>query len=242
MTTWARRDLTIISGVGDDCFVVACDSCGAVGEKQGDELKLPARLVAKLTARVALSEVICSGAKPIMIINGVANEMKPTGVQFIAGIREELANASIFDIALNGSTEENFATNMTALAITVIGACKESELKFGRAEKGDKFILLGEPKVGNEVDLEGVGLYDEIRQLLRLPQVREIVPVGSNGVAHEAKTLASLNGMAIEFRETKICYKKSAGPATCFVVLCAQSALEQVLNIYSKGLIIGEIM
>jgi len=242
MKTWTRRDLTIISSAGGDCFVVACDSCGSVGEKQGDVLKHPARLTAKLTTRVALSEVICSGAEPIMITNGAANEMEPTGEQFIAGIRDELANAGIFDIVLSGSTEENFKTNMTALAITVIGVCKESELKFGRAERGDKLILLGEPKVGNEVGLESVGFYDEVRRLLQLPQVREIVPVGSKGIAYEVKTLAALNGMEVEFRETGICYKKSAGPVTCFIVLCAQSAARQVLGIYPRGLIIGEVM
>jgi len=229
-------------GEGDDCFIVACDSCGAVGEKENDALKLPARLVARLTARVALSEVMCSGAVPVMITNGVACEMKPTGEQFILGIEDELKNAGLTNVVLSGSTEENFKTSMSALAITVIGACKVGELKFGQAQKGDRLVLLGEPKVGDEVDLQSVGFYNEIRKLLGLQDVKEIVPVGSKGIAYEARTLAELNEMVVEFRETGICYKKSAGPATCFIVLCKESVVEQVLGIYPKGIIIGEML
>ena len=196
LKAWTRRDLTIVPLYSQDyCIVIACDSCGAVGKKVGDVFKLSPYYVGKFTARVALTEVMCSGALPVTITNGIACEMQPTGKESILGIQDELKNAGITDIILTGSTEENFATSMTALAITVIGTSKVSGLKFGQAAAGDKLVLLGTPKVGTEVDLESMGFYTEIRQLLPMLEVKEIIPVGSKGVAYEAEMLTSLNGM-----------------------------------------------
>ena len=240
MKAITRRDLTIVP-LGTQSIVIACDSCGAVGSKAGDVLKLPPRYVGKFTARVALTEVLCSGAVPVTISNGVSCEMQPTGAEIISGIRDELKNAGITDIVLTGSTEENFATSMTALAVTVIGTAKSGGLRFGQTVSGDKLVLLSSPKVGAEVDLEGPGFYNEIRQLLSLSGVKEIVPVGSKGVAYEAKMLAGLNGVGFTLYETGVDYYKSAGPVTCLLVLCAAPAAGDVLAICNPATVIGEI-
>jgi hypothetical protein len=239
--TQTRRDLTIVSGIESKALVIACDSCGAIVLKEGDVFKLSPRYTAKFTARVALTEVMCSGAVPVTIINGVACELNPTGLETIKGIQEEMQNAGVNDIVLTGSTEENFPTSMTALAITVIGVIDENELKFGQAESGDKFILLNRPKVGTEVDLESTGFYAEIRHLLSLPGVREMAAVGSKGIEYEVKTLASLNEKAFELYNSGIDYHKSAGPATCLLVLCAGTLVNHILEIYPAGTVIGAI-
>ena len=242
MITQTRRDLTLIHGFANKSLVIACDTCAAVGEKDGDILNLPAHYVGKFTSRVALTEVMCSGAKPITLINGAANEMQPTAEAFIQGIQEELKNADITDIVLTGSTEENFTTNMTALAVTVIGVASEDELKFKKASKGDKLVLLGSPKVGAEVDLDSVGFYSEIKKLLCISGVKEIVPVGSKGVAYEAENLALINGMAVSFYDTPADLHKSAGPATCIVVLCSEDAVSQVLDVCLDACVVGEFL
>ena len=235
-----RRDLTIVPVAGENCLVIACDSCGSVGLKEGDILKLSPRYTARFTARVALTEVLCSGALPVTIVNGVAGEMNPTGEAMILGIRDELKNAGITDIVLTGSTEENFATSMTALAITVIGIAKESELRFESAVREDAIVLLGNPAVGTEVDLESTGFYSEIGLLLSLPEVKEIVPVGSKGIAYEAETLASLSGMVFKPDKTEIDYSKSAGPATCLIILCAKTIVDHILYLIPSATVIGE--
>jgi len=239
MSSYIRRDLAITTFADERCIVVACDSCGAIGNKSCDILKLSPRYAAKFTTRVVLTELLCTGAKPVSITNGVSCEMHPTGEETILGIRDELINADIKDITLIGSTEENFETSMTALAITAIGTAKESELKFTQATKGDKLILYGLPHVGAEVDLESIGLYSQIRQLLRLPGVREMVPAGSKGIAYEAEKLASINNMKINLYDTEVDYRKSAGPATCLLILCADSYVNQVLGIYPMSIDIG---
>ena len=242
MRAWTRRDLTIVSDIGDKCMVIACDSCGAIGVKDGDVFKIPVRHAAKFTVRVALTEVMCSGALPVTIANGAACEMDPTGKEIILGIQDELENAGMEGIVLTGSTEENFATSMTAFAITVVGVAGENELKFGGAARGDKLVLWGIPAVGTEVDLGDTGFYGGIRRILPLSDVREIVPVGSRGILYEAETLASLSGLAFSPYVTGIDYHKSAGPTTCLLVLCAASAVGQVSAIYENATVIGEIL
>ena len=240
MNAFNRRDLAILPIAGDTCIVIACDSCGSIGMKNGDAYKLPPRYAAKFTARVALTEVLCSGAKPVAISNGVSNEMHPTGEETILSIREELKNADITDIAIIGSTEENFTTSMTALAITAIGVAKENELKFERAAKGDKLVLFGLPHVGSEVNLESAGLYSEIRRLLQMQGVKEIVPVGSKGIAYEAETLAALNGIEFKSYDTGVDYYKSAGPATCILILCTDASIDKILRIHEVSAVIDE--
>ena len=242
MKAWTRRDLTIVPLEPENSIVIACDSCGAVGQKAGDVLALPPRYVGKFTARVALTEVVCSGALPVTISNGVACEMQPTGAEMLTGVQDEIKNAGLADIVVTGSTEENFETRMTALAVTVIGTAKEHDLKFGKAAKGDKLILFGNPQVGAEVDLDSGGFYTEIRKLLLLPLVREIIPVGSKGVRYEAEMLASLNSVDFKLYESEIDYLKSAGPATCLLILCNKMATAQVLSYYQPSKIIGEIL
>ena len=241
MKAFTRRDLTIVP-LESSTLVIACDSCGAVGSKDGDVLKLPPYYVGKFTSRVALTEGLCSGAKPITITNGVACEMHPTGEELISGIRDELENAGFSDIVLTGSTEDNFKTNMTALAVTVVGINENNDLKFQKAQKGDKLILLGRPMVGSQVDLDNKGFYTQIKQLISLSDVKEIVPVGSKGIKYEAEFLAKLSDSDIVLYKTDVDYNKSAGPATCLLVLCADTAVKTVLFICETATIIGEIL
>ena len=240
MKTWTRRDLTIIPTDGHNCLVVACDSCGGVGVKDGDVLKLPAHYAAKFTTRVALTEVLCSGAMPIAISNGVTGEMNPTGAEMILGVQDEIKQAGITGIAITGSTEENFTTSMTGISVTVIGTCRQDALKFANAARGDKFILFGVPRLGAEVDLDSPGFYRLINWLLPIQSVKEVVPVGSKGVAYEARHLASLSGREIALYNTEIDYYKSAGHSTCLLVLCEDAAVEQIRG-YCPGLVVGEV-
>ncbi|MBV1822090.1 hypothetical protein KUA25_29170, partial [Bacteroidales bacterium MSK.15.36] len=69
------RDLTLIKLTEDKNLIVACDSCGGIGNKLEDTLKVPAFIVGKFTARVALMEVLCTGAEIVSITDAVCNEM-----------------------------------------------------------------------------------------------------------------------------------------------------------------------
>lgn len=241
MKAYTRRDLTIMPLTASESLVIACDSCGAIGSKSGDIFQLSPWYAAKHTLRVALTEVMCSGALPAVITNGVCCEMDPTGQEMIQSIQAELHSAGLCDVVLTGSTEENFSTSMTALAITVIGRAKTDKLRFCRAVSGDQTLLIGTPRVGQEVNLDGKGFYEEIRLLLSMPGVKEIVPVGSKGVLYEANVLAGLSGGTFRPCSASIDYYKSAGPATCLLVLCKDAAVRPILAQLPAALA-GEIL
>lgn len=242
MRTWKRRDLTLISGIDENVLTIACDSCGGIGEKDGDSFAISAYYVGKLTARVVLTEVLCSGSLPITITNAVCCEMQPTGSETIRGILAELEQAGLKDVILTGSTEENFATSMTAIGVTVVGIAHKDSLRFSPAQKSDRVVLFGRPAVGSEVDLTDGGFYEIIRKLLSIQQVREIVPVGSKGIFYEAQLLAELNQLNFSPFETDVDLERSAGPVTCLIALCDCHEAEKICNLFPQAKLVGELV
>ncbi len=197
------RDLTLISLDEISTMVVACDSCGSIGMKSGDALKVPTFYVGKLAVRVPLLEVISAGAEVITVTDAVCNEMEPTGIEIINGIKEELKLAGIKDIVLTGSTEENFKSISTGVGVTVIGIAKNQDLKVNTITKDCTIISLGLPKVGEEIglieDLD-IASYKEVRTLLKLEGTYEIVPVGSKGILYEVMELGKNNHMEFHLK------------------------------------------
>ena len=72
------RDLIIIYEK-DRAYVISCDSLGAIGSKEHDVVKVDEEIVGRTTIKVALAEALCLGAKPLVIADTLAVEMKPTG-------------------------------------------------------------------------------------------------------------------------------------------------------------------
>lgn len=234
------RDLTLVNINKEKKLVIACDSCGSIGMKKYDELKVPTNVVGKFTARVALMEVICSGAEVITLSNAVCNEMEPTGEQVIKGITSELKAAGINDSVLTGSTEENFKTYSTGIGITCIGIVDNENIKINKVEKGAFLYSIGIPKVGNEINLDGdleIANYKNIKDLLNTKDVLEIVPVGSKGISYEAHEMAKYNNLKIKFEENiNIDIFKSAGPATV-IIFAIKNKIENLENVKNLNLI-----
>jgi hypothetical protein len=200
--------------------VLACDSSGGIGRKQGDVLPMDAYYVGKFTARVALLEVMASGATPLVVSDGLCCEMEPTGREVMRGIKDEIELCGGEDIILTGSTEENFPTSMTGLGLTVVGCADDGELRFWSGRPGDAILLIGSPAVGSGVNLTDDGCYKNLARLMSCRDVMEIVPVGSKGILYEARLLADLHGCSFAPEERDVDLRASAGPATCMIALC----------------------
>jgi len=214
------------------CLVVACDSCGGIGEKELDLLKVPHRLVGQLTARVALMEIICTGALPRIMTVAISAEPEPTGTQILNGVRAELEMAGFKDLALAISTEKNFVPSQTGLGIGLTGTCRIEELRIAVSCPGDRVYCLGTPRVGEEVSqapassIIGTG---HIRDLLAHPGIHDIVPIGSRGILAEADHLARHTGSRfIPDPVTEPDLSKSAGPSTCALFTCAPDLLPEI--------------
>lgn len=219
---------------GNTVFVTAVDSCGGIGSLSGDALAAPLELVGELTARTTLLEVLCVGAQPAFATIAVGSG--PDAAEpLLRGVRKVLGG-----LPLAISTEKNVPTVMTALGITVMGACPGTELRIGNARKGDGLYCAGLPMVGAEVLQYGAAMPSpaEIQLLLETPGVRAALPVGSRGIEAEAQLLAQESGLAASlFADSGIDLQKSAGPSSC--VLFAMAPEAAVPRLHAPVTLIG---
>ncbi|WP_407929487.1 AIR synthase related protein [Heliomicrobium gestii] len=216
------RDVEVVFLSDDQCLVVACDSCGAIGGKERDAVQVPPYIVGICTTRVALMEVLAVGAEPVALTAAIANEPFPTGGEVLAGVRDELGAIGKRDLPIAISTEKNIPTEQTGVGITVVGAVKREGLRVGASRPGDQVYCLGWPKVGAEVvsdDGKPIARAEHVRALLADPRVREVVPVGSKGIRVEAENLAAaVRCRVVGWQEdTPLDLAKSAGPSTCLI-------------------------
>lgn len=227
------RDIEVVLS-GENYLVAACDSCGAVGAKEFDLVKVPPAVVGRFTTRVALLEVITVGAVPQLLTATIGNEPEPTGAQILEGIRAELAVFGLNTIPVGISTEKNFPTRETHLGITVVGWCQNSSLRVARSLPGDLLYCLGLPKVGAEIqgpdDPEIVNSI-QLQKLLGITAIHDVIPVGSKGILGEAQLLSvNIQGDLILEPGIPIDIQKSAGPSTCLIFTAAAPIEGFVLN------------
>ncbi|KJS80214.1 MAG: hypothetical protein JM58_19005 [Peptococcaceae bacterium BICA1-8] len=226
------RDLTLIQLNQEECLVIACDSLGGIGPKSQDKIKAPGEILGIFTARVPLLEVMAAGAKPIAVINTLSVEMNPTGAEILKGIKQEVQEAGLAaDIVVTGSTEENIETVQSALGITVIGKIYISELRLGRSSINDLIVCIGIPQVGDEVLTGKTANSKLLLKLLNIPWIKEILPVGSKGIAFEADQLATGAGLDLDLLPNPaIDLQKSAGPATCLLATIDKEYLPKLVK------------
>jgi len=215
------RDVEVVLINNAQYLVASCDSCGAIGMKELDALKISWFITGKLTARVALLEVLATGAVPQMLTVAISNEPYPTGEELLRGVNDELESAGLITLPMAISTEKNMLTQQTGLGISVIGVAEKNKLRIGTAQPGDEIYCLGFPKVGPELnnpeDPEIVPV-KAIQNLLGISSIHDIVPVGSRGIRWEADQLASTvdTRLRVDPRCT-LNLDKSAGPSTCLI-------------------------
>jgi hypothetical protein len=213
------RDIMVFQQ-NESCLIIAADSLGAIGMKPGDAVQATPELCGRMTARVCLMETLAVGAIPYALIALTCNEREPTGAGLLSGIKAELADSGYPDLSIGGSTEDNMATTMTALGITILSECKQPLWRLSRAN--DDVYLLGKPYVGEEVIVHMAALPTprQIRQLRGKTGIGDVIPCGSRGIAWELQVLEEETGLHTKFAsEFDISMPgRSAGPATCAIV------------------------
>ncbi|MCD2253142.1 alpha-L-fucosidase [Listeria marthii] len=219
------RDLSVIDVPGG-CVLTSCDISAGFGEKAHDGLMVAPEVTARLTLRVALMEMIASGAEVVSVSDVVGAEMEPTGKRVIAGLKDELAKANLGHIELNGSTEENMKVTQTSVGVLVTGFSTKAALKLVNVHEAAVLFAFGEPIVGAEVlqKMAEMPDYRLVKKLVTHSAVLEVVPVGSKGMAYEANLLARLNDGIFTASDTfnEEAMNKTAGPAS--VILAAVKA------------------
>ncbi len=234
------RDVRLLRLDKRRIIVVSCDSAGGIGPKPLDRVRVDGRTVGRFTARVALMEVLSVGADPVCLASTLTVEPKPTGMQIIKGIRDEVKYAGLDSrIVMAQSTEKNIRVSQTGVGVTVVATATPRSLKIGRCRPGDVVVAIGLPLVGDEV-IKGekeqmIADTRDVRSLLNLPFVHEVIPVGSQGVLHEAVTIASDSNLRFKLgRGLGLDVRKSAGPATVALCACSPSPLKDLSRSIKK--------
>ena len=152
-------------------------SSGAVGPKIEDKVKVEGRVLGKFLARVALMDVIATGAFPVLLSVTLGVEKEPTGNEILEGIRREARTLGLdADQVILANTEDNFETVQTGAGLTVIGFANEDELRLGKTNPGDLIVAIGKPKVGEEVlSAEARGEIADLKNVVQLSQ-KKICP------------------------------------------------------------------
>ena len=235
MRVTTSRDVLLLGIDKTRSIVVSCDVAGAIGSKLLDTVQADPSLVGKLTARVALMELLATGADPIAISGTFSVEPRPTGESVIEGIRREIRHAHLGDLRIVCSSEKNFKVKQTGVGITAIGLVSNSMIKISQCQAGDEIVAVGEPRVGREViraeaSRQVADTLDVVR-LRKSPFVHELIPVGSKGVLYEAKVMAKDSQLYFEPSEPRpINLQKSAGPATVLLVALRKGSLARIGN------------
>ncbi len=236
---YKHRDSTFIKINKEQYLAIACDSCGAIGLKENDMVKLPCNIAGKYTTRVCLMEILSIGAKPIGLTVNICNEFNPTGREILRGIKDELDEAGV-NIPITISTEKNMKTSMTALGITIIGIVDRDDIIINKISKGDYIYSIGIPSVGNEV-LENKGLISDIKVLNKILShrfIKEVIPVGSSGIKGELNKLCEYLHIKLRMEDDiQVDINKSAGPCTAIIVICKdelKNDLKVPINIIGK--------
>lgn len=223
------RDLTLFEIEGKK-FLLACDSIGAIGAKEGDVVHVSEEVVGYFLCRVPLMELLAQGAGPDIVVLTLANEWMPTGQGVSRGVAMALEEIGIdSSMILNGSTEENIATIQTGTGITLIGSVGD-DFTPSVSPAGSVVCALGLPKVGDAVmeERRDIVPLTLIRELVSLEGVNEILPVGSKGCIYEAEEMARTSGLRfLSDVDLPDWACESAGPAC---VVLASVSDEEILS------------
>jgi len=244
-----RGDVSILKIPTGHAVVAGSTSSGAVGPKEMDSVKVDGRVLGKFLARVALMDVIATGAFPLLLSVTLGVEKEPTGSDIIEGIKREARNIGLDpNQVLMENTEDNFQTVQTGAGLTVVGLANEDELRVGKTLPGDLVVAIGRPKVGDEVitaEVRGeIADLKNVTQLTGRKYVHDIAPVGGFGIASEAKMMAYGVGRQLKlFDVDGLDLNKTAGPATVVLATIDKERLEDLRALIPKPLnVVGEIL
>lgn len=231
------RDCTLIYRDTEEAIVIACDSIGAIGDKEMDVVKVTPELTAYETVKVALGELLALGAAPIAVSDGLAVETYPTGKRMIDGVRKAISELPDYEIALTGSCEDNMHTVQTGAGITVIGIIQEAQVKYRITKPGDRAVLFGTPLYGDDFSkkLHLALQLPDFTAIRKVPGLLEMVPVGSKGIAYEVLKIAEDNGLGFEWENSlPFDVRQSGGPASCCVATLPEAGIAQLKKYTEK--------
>jgi len=249
VTLMKRGDVTLMKLPTGLILSLSYTSSGGIGPKPMDKIKVDGFTLGRFMTRVALMDTISINSWPKLMVATLSVEMNPTGIEILRGMRSEAKKVGMDpDQSISMNTEENISTDQTGLGVTAVGLVHEDELRMGRTQPNDALVLIGEPKVGDEViQAEKEGKIADLHDLVRLTQldfIHDLIPVDTQGIAYEARMIAHMVGRQVEFyNNLKIDLEKPAGPATAVLTTMDEAQIEKLTWITRKPItIVGRVL
>lgn len=229
MVNLVKRDALVIPFNDKEELVIASDNSGSIGMKPLDDVEVPYHIVSYFTFRVAYMECVVAGGTPLSInlMNFNGNEAWDG---LTKGINQGIEEVGINELPITGSTESNFTLKQSAMSMTIIGKREVSKNQKESLKEGQYNIaVIGKPLVGYEVinNQEKVAPLYLFQWFSEQKDVFTILPVGSKGIAYELTKVWPNHNITFS---NEIDVIKSAGPATCFIVIYAKEFHEEVVN------------
>ncbi|MCP8320952.1 MAG: CopG family transcriptional regulator, partial [archaeon] len=181
-----RGDVTLMKLPTGLILSLSYTSSGGIGPKPMDKVKVDGFTLGRFMTRVALMDTISINSWPRLIILTLSVEMSPTGIDILKGVKSEVKRIGLDpDQSISMNTEENISTDQTGLGVIAVGLVHEDELRIGRTQPNDALVIIGEPKVGDEViQAEKEGKIADLQDLVRLVQlefIHDLIPVDTQG-------------------------------------------------------------
>lgn len=212
-----NQDVLLIPTLND--LVIATDNSGAIGEKEWDEVSVSYETVGYFLFRVSYMECLAAGALPHSIILNNFNGDLAWG-KLVKGIEKGFAELESPILTISGSTESNFELKQSATSISLVGRQVQKDYRDweNHLTKDYDLAVIGKPLVGNEVltFMDDLASLKSFKWLSNQEEVLALIPVGSKGVESELKKIDP--NLEVQFPE-KLDINKSAGPASCFIVV-----------------------
>ncbi|MER1986147.1 MAG: hypothetical protein ABS948_09670 [Solibacillus sp.] len=215
--------------VGD--YIVTIDNSGCIGEKPLDAVQTTNEITAYFTARTAIVEQWCAGARPVQLL--LANFTGDAAWDgYVRGITKVFAEIGEVLPPLTGSTESNFDSAQSAVALTMIG-----ERFFTPTKEACRYFVIGKPLVGKQVleNPQHVANLGELYALLKEQVIQAVWPTGSKGIGAEiTRFLGAHYTCDIDLQHT-------AGPTTAVLVAVKDSHVAKLREIITAPITeIGE--
>lgn len=231
------RDLSIVSLDEEKYLVIATDSCGSIGEKENDTVKLDIATVVENTARVAILEVMSVNASIVNVIDSLTFERNYYGERVIERLYTLLDELGLDKAALNGTTEDIWPTKESGVVVTVIGVVTRDKIRMKKLCGNESVYLFGQPLIGENVtDTTKRARLSVAQKVARDKSVSEMLPIGSRGISREANALMEEYGYQCHLIEDPM-FDSPGGPATCFLAFSEEDLTKK----YSDCRMIGYI-
>ncbi len=226
------RDVLSFPFNSEETIVVASDNSGAIGEKEQDAVQVPYEIVSYYSFRVAVMECMSAGAQPFAaaIQNFCGDDAWD---QLIGGIKKGADELGLTELQITGSTESNFNLLQSAVGLSVLGK-RKGELPADTliCTEDTRIAVIGSPLVGQEL-IEREEEAAPLNLFKTINSIEDIMtlPVGSKGVLTELNGLFSNRRFEIKDLESEVDLVKSAGPSTCFIAVCPEAKLSEIMKL-----------